>query len=135
MRHLKTALLVSACLIAACASRPATSVRGLTGAEWRLASLPGHAIPAEADVTLRVDADRAGGRGGVNRYFASWESTAPGKIDFHTIGSTKMAGPAPLMDLETRYFAALDAADAFRITGDRLELLSQGLTIATFERP
>lgn len=73
---------------------------------------------------------RAAGHSGVNRFNSQVEledlNDADSEIDFGAIASTRMAGPQPLMQLEQRYLAALDAAENIALDENgRLVLCSE----------
>lgn len=71
-------------------------------------------------MTLTIEKDegqfKISGSAPVNNYFGVFdllsfdETTSQGKISLDPIGSTKMAGPEPLMQCETMYFQMLQEA-------------------------
>lgn len=74
------------------------------------------------------------GRSAVNQYFGAYKvtdfdsSTGIGTIEIGTIGSTKMAGPAELMDCEQRFFAFLKQSTDFKVqTIDGVTTLHLGI--------
>lgn len=90
---------------------------------WQVVEIDGEPIAAEIDITLEVAEDGSiSGRGGCNRYFGGAEIMADGGLRFGEIGATRMACPDPMMEHETRYFAALARVAAFTRANDALEL-------------
>lgn len=106
------------------------------GREWRLVALAGGATAAEgargaATLTLEADGRRAFGSGGCNRFSGGFERDGA-RLRFTPLASTKMA--CPDMATESAYFAALEATRAWRLAGERLELLDAGgAVVAAFE--
>lgn len=102
---------------------------------WRLTSLDGEAVEAAGKggaPTLSLDGDRrASGHGGCNRFGADYALDGD-SLRFGDIVATKMACPA-IGDLERRFFAALEAARAWRLEAERLVLLdADGRVLARF---
>lgn len=81
-------------------------------------------VPAGARVTLRLDGSGAlSGRSGVNRYFGFAQITGNGAFRLtQPLGSTRMAGPPELMQLEQRFLNALTSADKAGLESGRLVL-------------
>ena len=103
--------------------------RVLTGIEWRLVSLgPTGAeqdvIPGTA-VTLRLGEDgRAGGSTGCNSYGGSYQVRGD-TISFSRIVATRRAClDQNANEQEHRFLAALESASRFRLTSNRLTILS-----------
>jgi heat shock protein HslJ len=112
-------------VVAGCASsdsdatrgfHPATpdSVAALAKAELRLTKLVADgaevALPEDPPITMRFGGDgKIGGRSAVNRYFGSYEWAGDGAIRWpgSGLGMTRMAGPAPAMELESKFSRAL----------------------------
>jgi heat shock protein HslJ len=100
------------------------SIAGLEGTEWILARLAwGDPAPTEPEVTLRVDGGRLTGAAGCNAYGAAVEEPAPGEISVGHVGRTKKLCPAPIMEIEERYLAAIGGAFSHRLLGGRLGLM------------
>jgi heat shock protein HslJ len=105
----------------------------LPGTEWQLSSYShDNTLVSGSDVstiTLRFDdAVNLTGFGGVNRYFGDY--TIDGSTIFiGPLGSTKMAGPEHLMNLETAYFSLLSSAAGIKVTGNSLVLTDANDTI------
>lgn len=103
--------------------------RVLTGTEWRLVSLgPTGAeqdvIPG-TNVTLRLGEDgRAGGSTGCNSYGGSYQVRGD-TISFSRIVATRCAClDQNANEQEHRFLAALESASRFRLTSNRLTILS-----------
>lgn len=112
-------------------------MREIAGTSWRLVSVRGAALTtseldADAHLTIERGGSRATGRGGCNGFGAAVVLDGAG-IRFSQIVSTKMA--CDNLDLEGRFFAALEEARAWRISDGQLELLDDaGSTLAVFIR-
>jgi len=111
---------------------------GILGA-WNLTSYyTGDAVSSvSGDVTLTAEftADGVSGNGGCNQFNGPY--TVDGQsITIGPLASTRAACPdEALQQQETDYFAALELATTFQVTGDRLDLFRDGGTYAaTFER-
>ena len=131
-----TALTLAASALAitpGCASRkdsarfePASAIRisALSGSDLRLNHLVVDGKPVEtADypITLRfADGGKISGRSAVNRYFGSFELNKEGEIIWPKggLGMTRMAGPAPAMDLESQFSKALTATTRLMTSPD-----------------
>jgi heat shock protein HslJ len=93
--------------------REVNAAFSLTGSEWLLEDLAGTGVIDNVQATLAFpEAGKVSGRGSCNRFFGS------AKIDGNTIqlgplGATRMACPEAVMNQETRYLNALQAADRF----------------------
>jgi heat shock protein HslJ len=113
------------------------SVDIIEGITWILSSqaVDGElvAVPDRALVSLLMVDGQAGGQGGCNSYFSSYELDGSA-LSFGPIGSTMMACLPPLMDLEQAYFANLAQVASFASTGGPMALLdAAGNTILEFE--
>lgn len=121
--------------LAGCAAAPAgVGTAPLEGTAWVVTTLPGRDLVPGSTVTLRLGAGEAAGTDGCNRYAAPY--TLGGdrlEIDGARAVSTMMACPAPVMEQASAYLAALARTHGFRITGDRLALVTNaGELLATF---
>lgn len=106
-----------------------TDQRVLTGTEWRLVSLgptgsEQNVIPGTT-VTLRLGEDgRAGGSTGCNSYGGSYEVRGD-TISFSRIVATRRAClDQNANEQEHRFLAALESANRFRLSSNRLTILS-----------
>ncbi len=115
-------------------SDPETS---LPGTEWSLDSYrENNRFVSGRDVsriTLKFnDQGNLSGFAGVNHYFAEYSLTGS-SIAIGPIGSTEMAGPGPLMDLEATYLGLLQSARGIEAGSDSLSFTdSSGIEILTF---
>ena len=99
---------------------------GLPGTEWQLTSYSdGNAVVSGKDIsTISLKFDDTGsisGFGGVNSYFGSYYLDG-NAISIGPLGSTKMAGPEPLMALEIVYFNLLDSVTGISLAGDSISM-------------
>ena len=110
-------------------STPAPALENIT---WVLQSYgqPGNLISVlkDRDVTAVFDSakGRVSGSAGVNTYGGGYELrdnrlSIPGPLV-----STLMAGPQPLMEQEKEYLTALQAAESYKIEGDKLTITCGG---------
>jgi|SRR5262245_13564425 len=138
-------LAVAACLAltgGACACRDATpassgglALAPLAGSPWTLVSLGGQPLPPGArPPTAAFDGTRVSGFGGCNRYTGEVEEKAPGAITMGALAATKMACPAPAMEVEARYLTALGQVTQYMLAGGRLVLRGPGGDMV-FEHP
>ena len=115
------------------ASSTATFLLGGTG--WRAVEIEGRATDPEVASTLAFEGDqRASGSTGCNRYTAPLSVTGT-SIRLDVIAMTRRACPPAVMDQETRFTVALEAARGYRQEGDGLTLLDeQGRPLLRFTR-
>jgi heat shock protein HslJ/uncharacterized lipoprotein YbaY len=98
---------------------------------WTVAEVAGAALPADAGVTLVIDAPlgRVFGKGGCNNYNAGFTLTGEG-LSFSPAASTMMACPEDQMAREQAFHQALASIDGFDIGADGgLELRSAGAVV------
>ncbi|MCC3159327.1 META domain-containing protein [Hymenobacter sp. 15J16-1T3B] len=128
LRLLGLGLLLTACQTAGPArlsTTPATPPAPLRNTRWVLRQLGNEPVrlPAdsrEIDLLLRTDEGRVQGNAGCNRFSGTYEQPTPEQVRFGKLLTTRMA--CPVLDVETRYVAALGQATYFRISGDTLRL-------------
>ena len=97
------------------------SLEDLQGPEWRLAAIGwDDRVLEEPGAVIRFDGDRVTGNGGCNGFFGTVTSDAPGQLEFSAMGTTMMACPDPVMDLERRYLRALAAGSSYTFVAGRL---------------
>ena len=125
-----------AMLLAAC-----SAAGGLDATSWELESY----LSSEGDmmrvlpksvVTLNFQADQVSGMAGCNNYSGSYQTTGS-KIEFGPMAATlKMcAQPLGIMEQETAYLGALEAAAEYDLKGNTLEIKDeQGDVILVFVR-
>ena len=99
------------------------SIADLEGAEWVLILLAsGEPAPSEPEITLTVEDGQATGSAGCNRYFGALEEPTAGELEVGPLGSTRMACPEDIMDLETRYLEALQGVVGYSFRAGQLAL-------------
>lgn len=111
----------------------------LPGTEWELQSYSdGDAVVSGQDIstiTLKFDDDEnLSGFSGVNTYFGTYTLDAD-VISIGPLGSTKMAGPYSLMELENSYLELLSSATEVRLEGDTLRFIdTNGNVVLEFHK-
>jgi heat shock protein HslJ len=130
------------------ASAPATPEKPVSTAEaepfegttWELIELRGNpARPGMKSepphVVFQADVSSVRGHGGVNSFFGPYVLDGS-TLRIERLASTRMAGPAELMDQESALLDALQSARSWRVTGDVLELFDvRGAMLARFQAP
>jgi heat shock protein HslJ len=85
----------------------------LSGSEWLLEDLGGSGVIDNAQATLSFpEKGKVAGKASCNRFFGTVDITGD-HIKFGGLGSTRMACPEAMMNQETKYLAALQAAQRF----------------------
>jgi putative lipoprotein len=106
-----------------CASTSLAPPPPLAGTHWRAEAIDGKPVDAKAQSTLSfADDRRAAGTLGCNRYTTAYTQDGA-YLKFDEVASTRMACPAPAMEQEHRFAAALDATRSFRRDGRVLLLI------------
>lgn len=93
---------------------------------WEAKSIGGEPVDPTSAPSLTIAGDlRVGGRGGCNSYFAqAWLQGE--QLQFSAVAATKMScSSSMVMDLEARYFLALQRTRFWRRNGDGLLLLDE----------
>jgi|SRR5579862_1187390 len=102
----------------------------LTGTEWLLEDLSGAAVIDNVQATLAFpEAGKTTGNGSCNRFFGPAEISGSA-IKLGPLGSTRMACTTAVMNQETKYIDALQAAERFEWKGANLLIYCKG-----FEKP
>lgn len=114
-------------------------LKKVAGKEWSLVSLKHDGkdigLPPERKMTLNLDeGGKASGKSAVNRYFGRIEVDGKGGCKWgKEMGSTRMAGPPAMMDIERNFFQALPKTIALDLTDGALKFSSgDGKTVAVF---
>jgi heat shock protein HslJ len=99
----------------------------LAGTEWVLRSWKMDTpAPSEPVVTLSFNPGQFSGRSGCNSYFAGVTTGgSPGELKVGPAGSTQMACPEPVMEVESRYLRQLRAVSRLGFMATRLMLTYQ----------
>jgi heat shock protein HslJ len=101
----------------------------LSGTDWQLEDLGGVAAD-QGNATLTFpEAGKVAGNGSCNRFFGSSEINGDA-IKLGAMGSTRMACPEAIMNQESKYLEALQAAERFEWKDPYLLIYSKG-----FEKP
>lgn len=99
----------------------------LTGSEWLLQDLAGSGLIDNIRATLAFPhAGKVAGNASCNRFFGTAE-IGGNAIELSPLGVTRMACPEAVMDQETKYLKALQAAERFEQKGSYLLLYCKGL--------
>lgn len=102
------------------------SLVDLGGVEWSLTHFDwNEPAPTGLAITLTVEDGQITGSSGCNRYFAGIEESQPGSVTVSAIGSTRMACPEEVMEIESRYLEALDGVTKYSFLAGRLALSYQ----------
>ena len=128
--------IVLAGLAAGCSSggKAAQGAASLDGTSWTLVRLQGEALIPETAITLEFQEGQVAGSAGCNRYFGAVEIKGD-TLSVGPVASTEMfcAAPEGLMDQETAFLQALNAAARFEVQGDELNFLDDtGQTTLAF---
>ena len=110
------------------------SSNNLTGVEWQVSELSGHAVASSVDrqqpfIIFDEAKKQASGYAGCNRLFGGYELNGKA-LKFGPIGATKRACPDLEGGVESEFFTALDATRGWRIVDKTLELLNGDLVLA-----
>ncbi|MCC6304520.1 MAG: META domain-containing protein [Rhodobacteraceae bacterium] len=108
--------------LAGCGGDPAGLVEGV---EWRLRSLEGEGIAPALGVTLRIDAGRASGSTGCNRFAGAVTFGGEG-LAFAPAAMTMMACEPGRIEVERRYLDALARVTRFDLAADGALVLYAG---------
>lgn len=110
------------------AKQSTTGSASIVGKYWKLIELNGEAVqPAEQlrrepHMILNSSEKRVNGNGGCNSFFGSYELQRDNGITFSKIGSTKMACPDDVMQVERLLFQAFETTTKFTLRNDTLFL-------------
>jgi heat shock protein HslJ len=108
----------------------------LENTDWKLIELRGEEVliqPGRQVPYLRLISagERVIGHGGCNRFFGGYKVEGD-RLRFSALGSTKMACPGDIGDLEDAFFNALGLARRFKLSGDVLEVFGETDLLARF---
>jgi heat shock protein HslJ len=107
-----------------------TASFSLAGSEWLLEDLGGLGVADNIQATLTFpEAGKVAGNGSCNRFFGPAEVSGD-TLKLGPLASTRMMCPEPVMNQETKYINALQAADHFEWKAPYLLIYSKG-----FEKP
>jgi heat shock protein HslJ len=104
-----------------------TASLNLAGSEWLLQDLGGLGVIDNIQATLAFpEAGKVAGNGSCNRFFGSAEVSGDA-LKLGPLGSTRMMCPEAVMNQETKYLSALQAAERFEGKDAYLLIYSKGL--------
>ena len=87
----------------------------------------------EAHLILKTKENHVSGMGSCNRFFGSFQHEKS-ELTFSQMGGTMMMCPPNLMEQERDFHQVLQATQAYKISGENLELLDeQGENLAHFK--
>ncbi|MBN1432351.1 MAG: META domain-containing protein [Methanomicrobiaceae archaeon] len=97
------------------------------GIEWTLISYNNGvgelvSVPADTEITLKLEEGRAGGNSGCNSYFGDYEMDDMGSLAFGMIGMTEMYCEGR-MDMESRYLTLLGETAGYSMSDGVLNLM------------
>ncbi len=107
-------------------------VNAAAGKIWTVTTINGSAVRAAKPPTMKFEGGRVTIFGGVNRLSASY-ALVSGAVTIGEMMSTRMAGPAALMELESRFASTLATVDAFTVADRELVLFSQGRVVVKLQ--
>lgn len=109
---------------------------GLEAKKWLLTSIGGKPVrlaKGAAFISFDADEGRAGGNGGCNSFGGEYEASGDA-IKFGNLVSTMMAcGSGNRMDVERRFLDALQEAERFEISGNRMRIYGGKRMLLEFE--
>lgn len=101
---------------------PAPTAATLEGANWRLAALPGHTVPAGNGAPMaRFEGGRVSGFSGCNRFTGGY-TVDRDRLTIGNLAGTMMACPEPAMAVEKAFLSSLSGTLAANVEGKRLSL-------------
>ena len=106
----------------------APGLSSLAGTSWQATGINNgkEAVVSQAGtekVTATFGEDgTVSGSGGCNTYSGTYTTTDPDGITIGPVAATEMACPAPAMEIEGMYFAALGSVTTYQIEGNTLTL-------------
>lgn len=134
---MRTALLgvwlVLLSLTLGCAGAGSRGAPELEGA-WRLVTLDGEHVPAEAGMTLVLEEGRVQGYGGVNRFSGPLTLGPRDGFAAGPLVSTKRGGAPEANRRERRYLSRLQETKHARLVDGRLQLSDETRTLLVLER-
>lgn len=99
----------------------------LVGTDWVLEDLAGRGIVSNVHATLSFpEAGKIAGNGSCNRFFGAAEISGT-SLKFTGLGSSRMACPDPIMNQETKYLNALQAAERYEWKDPYLLIYAAGM--------
>jgi heat shock protein HslJ len=121
--------------VSGCTKAPSTTDPGtLEGVEWALVGTSISSTDLSAmGVTATFDGERVSGFSAVNQYGGPYTARSDGSLDVGELTSTLIAGPEPLMSVESAYLELLGECDSYAVKDGRLTLFTDGNETLIFE--
>ena len=116
-----------------------TLEKKLQNTNWQLVNMAGKDLEIknlqnEEKITLSFEENRISGNSGINNYFVNYEITDD-NINIGMIGSTSMAGPENLMEIEREYLTFLENSKKIKLVDQTtLTLTTNKGEILTFKK-
>ena len=106
----------------------------IMGAEWVLSGSSMNSLDlSKTGITARFEQGKISGFSGVNQYAGPCELGADGTMKIGPLAGTQMAGPEPLMRVESAYLQLLAKCDSYRVAGSKLTLYTGGTETLIYE--
>ena len=104
--------------------RGSLSLADLSGTEWTLLSLDDRPLPAGSRApSLVIEGTRVSGSAGCNRYTGTIVEKTAGAVSVGLLAATNITCAPAIMDVETRYLAALARVSRYTVVAGRLQLI------------
>lgn len=116
------------------AEQSTTGSASIVGKYWKLIELNGKTVQLaeqlkrEPHMILNTSENRVNGNGGCNSFFGSYALPGNKGITFSKMGSTKMACPDDVMQVEYQLFQAFEMTNKFTLRNDTLLLTKTDMT-------
>jgi heat shock protein HslJ len=129
-RYFSFVITIALASLASChtAKQSTTGSASVVGKYWKLIELNGEMVQLagqlkkEPHMILNASEKRVNGNGGCNSFFGSYELQGDNGVTFSKIGSTKMACPNDIMQIERHLFQAFEMTKKFTLRNDTLFL-------------
>jgi heat shock protein HslJ len=79
-------------------------------------------VPEDPEVSIEFSDGQVSGSAGCNRYLGGVAESSPGQISVGALSATRMVCPGDVMELETRYLAALANVQSYSFLAGQLAL-------------
>lgn len=96
--------------------------------DWKVITLGGMTLPADADVSLAFAAPNVSGKSGCNRFTGTYTQSGQA-LSFGPSAMTRMACAPQLMDIEAGFSTALGSITGFDLGADGVLKLLVGDTV------
>lgn len=108
----------------------------LKNTSWKLTEISNERVNLmdDAEITLNFETTNFYGKAAINNYFGNFTQHGKDGISFGAVASTKMAGPAEMMNLETKFLDLLEKATSFSVDSSGNLVLVSGSEKLIFSR-